>query len=276
VLPLRLFKNRVYAVSIGSTVVLGAGMFGAMQFLPLFLQGAQGVSATNSGLVTMPMMIGMVFGSVVTGQLLSQGRNLRYLTIAGGGALIVAFYLLSTLEADSSRWATRGYMVLMGLGMGFWMPTFQLAVTNSLPHSQIGVGTASINFFRQIGGTFSVAVFGSYLATNFATKLANAVPPQFSTLVEDPQILLRPESVAALAASIDAQEPGRSAEVIGAARVALAESITDIFLVGVGVVALGLLIGLFLPKIELQRFARKAEAPPDPAHAPGAAEVLGD
>ena len=252
VLPLHLFRNRVYAVSIGATVVLGAGMFGAIQFLPLFLQGAQGVSATNSGLVTMPMMGGMVFGSVIAGQLLSRGRDMRGLTILGGVALICAFYLLSTLEASSSRWSTRGYMVLMGLGMGFWMPIFQLAVQNALPHSQLGVGTASVNFFRQIGGTFSVAVFGSLLASSFSAKLAAAVPAEFEVLIEDPQILLSPEGVAALATTIDAQSPGTSGEVIGAARIALASSITEIFLVGVGIVSLGLAIGLFMPRIQMR------------------------
>ncbi len=252
VLPLHLFKNRVYAVSIGSTVVLGAGMFGAIQFLPLFLQGAQGVSATNSGLVTMPMMGGMVFGSVLTGQLLSRGRDMRGLTVLGGLSLISAFYLLSTLETTSSPWSTRGYMVLMGLGMGFWMPIFQLAVQNTLPHSQLGVGTASVNFFRQVGGTFSVAIFGSLLARSFASKLAAAVPPEFEILIEDPQILLRPESVAALAATIDAQSPGTSGDVIEAARVALASSVTDIFLVGVAIVSVGLAIGLFMPRIKMR------------------------
>ena len=252
VLPLHLFKNRVYAVSIGATVVLGAGMFGAIQFLPLFLQGAQGASATNSGLVIMPMMGGMVFGSVITGQLLSRGRDMRGLTILGGVALICAFYLLSTLEPSSSRWSTRGYMVLMGLGMGFWMPIFQLAVQNALPHSQLGVGTASVNFFRQIGGTFSVALFGSLLTRSFSAKLAAAVPPEFEVLIEDPQILLRPEAVAALATTIDAQSPGTSGEVIGAARIALASSITEIFLVGVGIVSLGLAIGLFMPRIQMR------------------------
>ena len=152
VLPLHLFRNRVYTVSILATMVLGAGMFGAIQFLPLFLQGVQGVTASNTGLIIMPMMGGMMFGSIVTGQLLSRGRDLRVLTVAGGVALIVAFYLLSTLEPTSSAWSTRGYMVLLGLGMGAWMPTFQLAVQNALPHSQLGTGTASVNFFRQIGG----------------------------------------------------------------------------------------------------------------------------
>ena len=252
VLPLQLFRNRVYTVSILTTMVLGAGMFGALQFLPVFLQGVQGVSTTNTGLVMTPMMGGMVFGSVVTGQLLSRGRDLRAMAIAGGLALISAFYMLSTLEASSSVWTTRGYMVLMGLGMGFWMPTFQLAVQNALPHRQLGTGTASVNFFRQLGGTFSVAVLGSLLASSFASRLATAVPDGFSQLLENPQLLLDPDRVAALTARIEEATPGAGERVIGAAQVALGESVTDIFLIGVGIVALGLAIGLFMPRVRMR------------------------
>ena len=274
VLPLYLFRNRVYAVSVVTTMVLGAGMFGAMQFLPLFLVGVQGFSTTNSGLVMMPMMLGMVFGSVVTGQLLSRGRDLRLLAIFGGAALLSGFYLLSTMEMGSSAWTTRGYMVLLGLGMGFWMPTFQLAVQNALPHQQLGVGTASVNFFRQIGGTFSVAVLGSLLASTFKTNLSNAVPAQFGEILSDPQRLLSTESVERLTAAIEQQSPGASESVLTAARVALSDSVTGIFLVGVGIVAVGIAIGLLMPRVrmrgreELMAEAR-GEAPPDDGEGEG-------
>ena len=273
VLPLYLFRNRVYAVSVVTTMVLGAGMFGAMQFLPLFLVGVQGFSTTNSGLIIMPMMLGMVFGSVVTGQLLSRGRDLRVLAIFGGAALLSGFYLLSTLEMGSSTWTTRGYMVLLGLGMGFWMPTFQLAVQNALPHQQLGVGTASVNFFRQIGGTFSVAVLGSLLASTFKTNLSNAVPEQFGELLSDPQRLLSPESVERLTAAIEGQSPGASESVLTSARVALADSVTGIFLVGVGIVAVGIAIGLLMPRIKMRgREELMAEAQGEQPPADGDAE----
>ena len=252
VLPLHLFRNRVYAVSVLTTMVLGAGMFGALQFLPIFLIGVQGFPATNTGLVIMPMMLGMVFGSVVTGQLLSRGRDLRFLAMLGGVALITGFYLLSTLEQTSSPWSTRGYMILLGLGMGFWMPTFQLAVQNALPHSQLGVGTASVNFFRQIGGTFSVAILGSLLASKFQSNLENAIAPEFSQLLNDPQRLLSPDSLKNLTAHIEKQSPGAAETVINNAQLALGQSVTDLFLIGVGIVAVGFVIGLFLPRVKMR------------------------
>ena len=252
VLPLALFRNRAYTVSILATMVLGAGMFGAFQFLPLFLQGVQEQSATNSGLILMPMTAGMMFGSVTSGQLLSRGRDLRIMAIIGGTALITAFYLLSTLEQTSAAWTTRGYMVLLGVGMGFWMPTFQLAVQNTLPHRLLGTGTASVNFFRQIGGTFSVAIMGSLLASSFKGNLSNAVPGQFGELFSDPQRLLSPESLAMLRERIDQASPGAADEVIQSAQIALGDAVTDIFLIGMAIVAVGLAIGLFMPRIHMR------------------------
>ena len=252
VLPLGLFRNRAYTVSILATMVLGAGMFGAFQFLPLFLQGVQEVSATNSGLIMMPMTAGMMFGSVTSGQLLSRGRDMRLMAIVGGCALLTAFYLLSTLEQTSGAWTTRGYMVLLGVGMGFWMPTFQLAVQNALPHRLLGTGTASVNFFRQIGGTFSVAIMGSLLASSFKSNLSNAVPAQFSELFADPQRLLSPESLALMRARIEQASPGAADDVIQGAQLALGDAITDIFLIGVGIVAVGLAIGIFMPRVRMR------------------------
>jgi EmrB/QacA subfamily drug resistance transporter len=252
ILSLGLFRNRVYTVSILATMVLGAAMFGAMQFLPFFLQGVQGVTATNTGLILMPMMGGMMFGSVTSGQLLSRGRDLRLLTVVGGAALLTAFYLLSTLEQSSAAWTTRGYMVLLGLGMGFWMPTFQLAVQNALPHRLLGTGTASVNFFRQFGATFGLAILGSLMLSTFKSNLENAVPPRFGELLSEPERLLREDSLAALHARIEQASPGAADGVIQSAQLALGDAITGIFLIGVGIVAVGLAIGLFMPRVRMR------------------------
>ena len=166
--------------------------------------------------------------------------------------MITGFYLLSTLEQTSSPWTTRGYMVLLGLGMGFWMPTFQLAVQNALPHSQLGVGTASVNFFRQIGGTFSVAILGSLLVSRFQSNLENAIAPEFTQLLNDPQRLLSPASKLKMFLDIEKQSPGSGETVINNAQLALGQSVTDLFLIGVGIVAVGFVIGLFLPRVKMR------------------------
>ena len=200
----------------------------------------------------MPMTAGMMFGSVTSGQLLSRGREMRILVVIGGTALLTAFYLLSTLEQTSAAWPTRGYMVLLGVGMGFWMPTFQLAVQNALPHRLLGTGTASVNFFRQFGATFGLAILGSQMLSTFRSNLEDAVPPQFGELLAEPERLLREDTLALMRARIEQASPGAADEVIQSAQIALGDAVTDIFLIGVGIVAVGLAIGLFMPRVRMR------------------------
>ena len=263
VLPLGLFRNRVFAVSVGVGAIVGVGMFGAIQFLPLFVQGAQGASATASGTVTMPMMGGVVIGSITTGQLLSHYGRYRLLALIGGAVMVVGAGALSTLEADSSKSLTRGYMALLGLGIGTAMPLYNLAVQNTLPYSQLGVGTASLQFSRQLGGTIGVAVFGSLLASGFARELSKAFPVGFEDLKERPQILLEPESLAAFRESVEVDAPGTAAGVIETARAALAFSITDLFFIAAAAMLIGLGVAFFLPRIRARRREELLAETPD-------------
>ncbi len=265
VLPLGLFRNRVFAVSVGVGAIVGVGMFGAIQFLPLFVQGAQGASATASGTVTMPMMGGVVIGSITTGQLLSRYGRYRLLALIGGAVMVLGAGALSTLDADSSKSLTRGYMALLGLGIGTAMPLYNLAVQNTLSYRQLGVGTASLQFFRQLGGTIGVAVFGSLLASGFARELSKAFPVGFDDLKERPQILLEPESLAAFRESVEVDAPGTSTVVIETARAALAFSITDLFFIAAVAMLIGLGVAFFLPRIrERRREELLAETPGPP------------
>ena len=149
-------------------------------------------SATNTGLILMPMTGGMVFGSVTSGQLLSRGRDLRLMAIMGGAALLTAFYLLSTLEQASAAWTTRGYMVLLGVGMGFWMPTFQLAVQNALPHRFLGtwdgLGQLLPPDRRHLLGRNPGLADGELPSSR---TWRTRCQPQFGELLSDPQRLLQ-------------------------------------------------------------------------------------
>ncbi len=271
VLPLALFRNRVFLVSSLVTITLGFAMFGAIQFMPLFLQGAQGVSATNSGTVTMPMMIGIVVGSVAAGQFLSRGLGLRPMALAGGALMVVGPLLISTLDVDSSRLLTRGYMVVMGLGVGVGLPLYGLAIQNALPHRLLGVGTASTQFFRQIGGSVGVAILGSLMASGFSRELGRAFPDGMETLMRRPQTLLDPEALERFRASVEATDPGTADAVIETARGALAGTLTELFLIGAGVMALALVIAAFLPSVrartsaELVRDAGEPGGPDSPS-----------
>ena len=249
VLPLALFRNRVFTVSALVVIVVGMGLFAVVQFMPLFVQGAQGASATKSGTVTMPMMGGVVVGSVVTGQILSRMGQYRRMALMGGAGMVVGTWLLSTLAADSSPWQTRGYMVVFGLGIGVALPLYNLAVQNSLPYRQLGVGTASMQFFRQIGGTVGVATFGALLASRFPTQLSKAVGAGYETLKSEPQILLSPEALDQFRAEVEATAPGTAEGVIEVARSALGVTVTDLYLIAAVIMGVGLVVAMFLPVI---------------------------
>jgi len=249
VMPLTLFRNRVFLVSSLVTVTVGFAMFGAIQFMPLFLQGAQGVSATSSGTVTMPMMLGIVIASVVSGQLLSRGVQFRTLALAGGALMVVGPALLTTLDVDSPTLLTRGYMVVVGLGVGVALPLYTLVIQNALPHRLLGVGTASTQFFRQIGGALGVAILGSLMVSGFSRGLTQAFPVGFDTLKQQPQILLDPQALERFRAAQEAEAPGTAAVVIETAREALAGTLTDLFLISAVVMGVALVMAAFLPRV---------------------------
>lgn len=260
VLPLELFRNRVFTVSVLVVIVVGLGLFAVVQFMPLFVQGAQGASATNSGTVTMPMMGGVVFGSVVTGQILSRVGQYRRMALLGGAIMVVGTWLLSTLAAESSPALTRGYMVVFGLGVGVALPLYNLAVQNSLPYRQLGVGTASMQFFRQIGGTVGVATFGALLASRFPANLSKAVGEGYDTLKSDPQILLSPEALDRFRAEVEAKAQGTAEGVIVLAREALGVTVTDLYLIAAVIMGVGLVLAAFLPVIHSRMEAVRESA----------------
>lgn len=252
VMPLGMFRNRVFVITMIVSAATGLGMFGVIQFMPLFLQGAQGVSASNSGTVTMPFAVGIVLGSISSGQLMARTGMFRPVTIVGGALMVAGALLLSTLEPDSSRLATRGYMFMIGLGLGLSMPLFNVAVQNAMPHRLLGVATASTQFFRQVGGTIGVAIFGSIMASQFASKLAAAFPSGVDELRNSPQLLLNPDRLAQFRASLEAETPGSADAVIETARNALSGTITDLFMIGAAVMLVALAVMPLMPRMRVR------------------------
>ena len=271
VLPLHLFRNRAFLVPMLVLATVGVGMFGSAQFIPLFAQGVHGSSATSAGTVMMPMMGGVVAGATLAGQLISRSGRYRLLAVVGSATAALGAFLLSTLTAESSQWTIRGYMVVMGLGIGTSLPVYTLMVQNALPYRVLGVGSASTHFFRQVGGAMGVAVFGSLLVTKFAGTLGDATGAALERLKERPQALLDPAEVAAFRASVEADAPGTADAAIETARVALAGAITDLFLIAGVILALAIPIALFLPAVRartrddiMQEIAAARAEPPLP------------
>ncbi len=190
VLELRLFRNRVYATSIPALFFVGAGFLSLVVFLPLFMVNVVGVSATRAGVSLIPVSIGLVLGSALTGQLVSRFGHYKLQMLAGGTLLAVGLFLLSRMTVDTGYWQVTLYMLLCGLGLGPTFPLYTLAVQNAVEPRYIGQSTGSSIFFRQIGGTVGVAIMGTVLAgvlsvsfaalPGFAARPVNAGDPPAS------------------------------------------------------------------------------------------------
>ncbi|MGH3095703.1 MAG: MDR family MFS transporter [Streptosporangiales bacterium] len=177
ILPLRLFRKRNFSVSSTLAFVVGFAMFGAITFLPLFMQTAQGASATASGALLMPMMLGAMVMSLVSGQIIGRTGRYRALPIVGSAVMTAGLFLLSQLTADSSNLSTTVFMVVLGLGMGTLMQLTRLLPQNSVELADMGVASSTPQFFQTIGGSFGVSLFGAVFAGRLADSLGRASVP---------------------------------------------------------------------------------------------------
>jgi EmrB/QacA subfamily drug resistance transporter len=176
VLPMRLFRNGVFRISMVLAVMIGVAMYGAISFLPLFLQAVSGVSATASGLLLLPLMAGLMTTSIASGRIISRTGHYRRWPIAGMAVCAVGAFLLSNLHPDTHLVVISLYSLVFGIGIGMVMQTLILAVQNSVEFSDMGVATSSVTFFRQMGGSFGVAVFGAVLTSTIARELPDLLP----------------------------------------------------------------------------------------------------
>ncbi len=252
IMPLPMFQNRIYMFCTVVMFLIGIAMMGAMFNLPFFLQGAQGISATNSGLVTLPMSLGVVPASVITGQILARTGRYKPLAIMGGAGATFSLFMLSQLNVDSDLNTARLYMFVMGASMGTLMPLYSLLMQNSLPFRLLGAGTATNQFFRQMGAAMGISLFGAMIVSGFSSQLTKAFPAGFEPLKEQPEILLNPDALEGFRQQLEQQAPGSSETVIQAAREALAVPVTDVFLYGAIIMAIVFAIAMILPRLRFQ------------------------
>jgi EmrB/QacA subfamily drug resistance transporter len=175
VVPLRLFRNRVFSVASAIGFAAGFSMFGALAFLPLFLQVVRGVSPTISGVYLLPMVVGLLITSVGSGQLISRFGRYKVFPIIGTGLLAVSLFLLSMLSVHTSSLVMDAYFFLLGLALGLILQVLVIAVQNSADYADLGVATSGATFFRSIGGSFGVAIFGSIFSNRLAGQLRTAL-----------------------------------------------------------------------------------------------------
>jgi EmrB/QacA subfamily drug resistance transporter len=176
ILPLELFRNRVFTVTSAVGFIIGLALFGAVTYLPLYLQDVKGHSPTTSGLLITPMMAGLLTTSIASGQLISRFGRYKPFPIAGTALTAVGLLLLSRLRVDTSTLVTGSYMLVLGLGLGLVMQVLVLAAQNAVDYKYLGVASSGSTLFRQIGGSIGVAVFGAIFANQLARNLAAELP----------------------------------------------------------------------------------------------------
>lgn len=266
IIPLSLFRNRIVTVSIIVTFFTGIGMFGSIIFIPLFFQGVLGVTATTSGTFLMPMMLGVVGGSLVSGQLLSRtGGHYRIQGAFGLAVMGAGIGLLSRMTPETSYGTAVVSIIITGIGLGSTMPLYMIAVQNAVPREILGVATSSSTFFRSIGGSVGLSVFGSIMnnrfATEFLTRLPDAVKSLFTleqleSLAHNPEALVSPESQAQLQALLNQagpQGPTYLEQLLQTLRESLSSALSYIFFIGLFIVVTAFVINLFLKEIPLRK-----------------------
>jgi MFS family permease len=265
VLNPRLFKNSIFTVSAVASAVQSAGMFGAIMFLPLFVQGVMGRTATNSGTILMPMMLAAIATSIGAGQVLSRWGRYKAIVILGFADVTVGAYLLSRLTSTTSSATLVGFMFVMGLGLGIAMSTFTVIVQNQYPTHRLGEVSAGLQFFRTIGSTVGLAVLGTMLNSRFASTLTASLPAHLKTLATDPatagqlnnpQALLSTQAQAQLGklfGQFGDKGPSLLDAFMSAVRHSLESAIGSLFFLTMFISAVGFVVVLFLKEVPLRR-----------------------
>jgi EmrB/QacA subfamily drug resistance transporter len=176
IMPLHLFKKLNFNLTTVAGLIIGIAMFGALAYLPTYLQMVTGANATQAGFLMIPMMAALLISSIGSGQIVSKTGRYKWAPILGTAIVAVALFLLSTMTAGMPIWVICAYLAIMGLGLGLSMQILVLIVQNSFPIAQVGTATASNNYFRQIGASLGSAIVGSLFASRLATLLTERMP----------------------------------------------------------------------------------------------------
>jgi EmrB/QacA subfamily drug resistance transporter len=241
-LPMRLFREPVFAVTTMISFVVGFAMLGALTYLPTYLQYVQGIDATSSGVRTLPMVAGLLVTSILAGNTVSRTGRYKPFPIAGGAVMAVGMFLLSRLDQHTSVLVSSLAMLVLGAGIGLCMQVLTIIVQSTVDYRDLGVATSGVTFFRTMGSSFGVAVFGTVYTGSLAANLASARAAN-------------PGSAAAAASSpaaLHALPAAQAAPIVNA----YAETVRTLFGAGIPVALLALVLGLFLKQVPLRGAAR--------------------
>jgi EmrB/QacA subfamily drug resistance transporter len=273
IVPLFLFKNPTFTVSMIVGFLTAFGMFGSILFTPLVFQGVLGISATNSGALITPMMFGLLTASTLTGFVMRRIKYYRFLGTIGVAVMIVGMWLLSQITPSTPEWRVVAALIVVGLGLGVTFPLYLTAVQVALPRQFLGVASSQIQFWRNLGGTVGSAILGAVLSNRLPGYLNDRIaalhlPPgtPHTLPASGANTILDPTQLAKL--------PAAFVQVI---RLALADSLHDIYIFAGAVLILALIATVFMREVPLTeaRTSAASEAPPveEPAGQPAAASA---
>ena len=250
IIPLRLFTSRTFSLVAAGAFIVGAMMFTAMVFLPVFLQLVTGASATEAGLLMGPLMAGLILASVVSGRLITRtGRYKRY-PIIGTALSGVAFVLLATMDVDTPRLQAGAFMALLGIGLGMIMQNLILVAQNDAPAADLGIVTATVNFTRTLGGSIGTAVFGAVMAAGLTARLRRTLPEGAD--VDPAAVQGTPQTILSM-----------EAEIRDAVVAAFSGSVSTVFLASLPLAVIAFVLMLLIPEHPLRETAHVGSARTD-------------
>ncbi len=262
--PLSLFKNRIFTVSTIATFLEGMGTLSAPIYIALFIQGVMGRSATSSGIIATPTMVGVIVASVLSGVLASRTGRYRIITVIGLTISAISLFLLADMNLSTGMLTAAINMVIFGIGIGSVMALFTVIVQNAVDHDRMGVATSTLSFFGNIGGTIGAAILSSLMNSAFLSDFQNHLPailtgvmtPDKIAALRDPQALLDPHALDALQTAFALYGPqGKTMleQFVQTIRLALGGALHDVFLAAAGVLIIAALSCLFLKEIPLKK-----------------------
>ena len=256
-LPLRMFRGRTYAVGTAGSLIIGMGMFGAMALLPQYLQIVQNSSPTRGGLQMLPLVLGIMCAAFAAGRIITKTGRYRVFPLIGSILMALALTLFSFIGADTPLWRTMSIMLMFGAGLGVSMQPVILAVQNAVDPRDMGVATAAVTFFRQMGGTLGTAVFLSVLFTRLPHDLSSAVASAAKTPAYQQALAAHPDQARLLAASSGALSDtsfiGKLNTLLAHPfKVGFSNSLSTVFLISAGTMVVGIAIVSFLPELPLR------------------------
>ena len=253
VLPLSLFRDRIIVVSTIAVFLFGMGMFGVIVYVPLFMQAVLGVSATRSGSLLTPLMLAFVVASMASGNIMARSGRYRVMAIVGATLAMIGMFLMAAMDGNTPQWVVIRNMIIAGLGMGIAQPIYTLAVQNVAPPAQMGAATASTQFFRSIGATLGVAVFGSVLLTLYHAQFRRSIPAgtpgRLISLFDNPLQLQRGLPGAS---SIPPGALPILQQLLANVRQALLAGLHSIFVMGAILMVVAVAVNFFLREVPLR------------------------